>query len=213
MKLVCFSNNTAGGLVCDLLNNKLPIMIDYKTDSVQHKVFKIDDSPTIITEISDKNLLVWNELVKKKKNLNLWYGTHYHPSCIKLEDFKSVICITTLTEKSKIYRWLRYYHGWFKSEYSNWIEDETIEKIDKIRELSKNVFVEFKPHPNCKNIEFEDIVNGKFVMENNLNQTYFELWKENNQWLYEENLEQSWCVQRFFEAKWELETNQSFRYY
>lgn len=206
MNLVCFSNNTAGGLVCDLLNDKLPIIDNYKTTNKEHNIFKLTDSPTVMNEI------IWNNLVFRYKNSDLWYGTHCHPSCIKLEDFESVICVTTLTEKSKIYRWLRYYHGWFKSECLDWREDSTLEKIDKIRELSKNVFVEFKPYPNCKNIEFEDIVNGKFVEDNNLNQEYFEQWKQNNPWLYEENIEKSWCVQRFFEAKWELETNQPFRY-
>lgn len=47
MNLVCFSNNTAGGLVCDLLNNKQSMSDGYKIRSKEHNTFKIDDTPSI----------------------------------------------------------------------------------------------------------------------------------------------------------------------
>jgi hypothetical protein len=46
------------------------------------------------------------------------------------------------------------------------------------------MFDEFESHPSCKNIEFEDIVNGKFVEEYQLNIEYFNEWKCLNSWLY-----------------------------
>ncbi len=208
MNLVCFSNNTAGGLVCDLLNNKQYSADGYKLNSIEHSILKVGDSAGVYRLV---DLTLWNQrLLTLKKGI--YYGTHNHPSCIpNLVQFDNVIAITTSTRESKLYRWLRYYHGWFKSTQTNWIESQDLEKIDKIRILAYNVFEEFEPHPNCINIEFADIVSGKYINENKLNIDYFNIWKERNPWLYTENNE-SWAVKRFIEAECELLNNMPYRY-
>lgn len=44
----------------------------------------------------------------------------------------------------------------------------------------------WRPHPLCQNVEFEDIVNGTFVRDNNLNIEVFNYWKSINSFLYQE---------------------------
>jgi len=213
MKLICFSNNTAGALLCNLLNNNLLVdendPISYRVSSWQHHEFKIGDTPSIQRSIDIDN---WNQKINTWKNNNFWFGTHAHPSAIPdLSIFDEVIAITTTSRTSKLYRWLRYYHGWFKSVHPNWKETNDLEKIDKIRCLAYNVFDEFEPHSNCKNIEFEDIVSGKFIQDTNLNLNYFNEWKKRNSWLYSDN-NNMWAIQRFNEAEYELTTKTPYRY-
>jgi len=209
MKLVCFSNNTAGGLLCDLLNRKTSKFSGYKISNLEHSAFKIGDTPTIQTQI---NLHAWQSRIDRYKNQSEWFGTHAHPSCIPdLSVFEEVISITTVTRKSKLYRWLRYYHGWFKNAHPDWQESDSLEQIDKIRELAKNMFEVFLPHDNCKNVEFEDIVEGKFVKEFDLDIEHFSNWKTNNTWLYNFK-DADWAVQRFCEAEYEIATGVPFKY-
>lgn len=210
MKLVCFSNNTAGGLVCNLLNKQKIIFNGYKTKNQEHNLLKFEDTPTICNSIDDKKL--WYDITNKYKVTDLWYGTHVHPSGIpNINDYEEILTITTQTEKSKLYRWLRYYYGWYYTETVNWREDDTLEKIDKIRELSKNVFVEFKPYNNLNYVEFEEIVNGNFVKNNGLDQVEFANWKSANNFLYDSCLN-NWGTKRFYEAQYELRTNKPFKY-
>lgn len=208
MKLICFSNNTAGGLLCDLLNNRTSDFNGYSVSSPEHSVFKVGDTPSIQNSI---DLVEWNNLVKNYHE-DIWSGTHAHPSCIPdLSIFYKVIVITTETRDSKIYRWLRYYHGWFKTACPDWVESDELEKIDKIRCLAKNVLDSFVSHPVCANIEFADIVSGKYINENKLNVDYFNAWKERNPWLYTET-DESWAVKRFIEAEYELANKIPYRY-
>lgn len=181
----------------------------YKTTSYEHSIFKIDDTPGIQLTI---NVDQWNDLVLQYNNSSLWFGTHVHPTGIpNLDKFESVIVITTESRQSKLYRWLRYYYGWFKETEVNWIEKDDLESIDKIRHLSYNVFDTFTPHPACRNIEFEDIVSGKFIQQNNLNLDYFNIWKKKNSWLYSID-ENSWAIKRFNEAEYEILTKSSYKY-
>jgi hypothetical protein len=208
MKLVCFSNNTAGGLVCDLLNHQQSLFDGYKVDNAEHSLFKLGDTPTVQWHL---NHTAWAQLVNKHKNQDKWMGTHAHPTAIPdLSVFQSVIAITTTTRLSKLYRWLRYYHGWFLSETPDWKETGELHQIDKIRELSKNVFEEFTPHPGCINVEFEDIVSGAFVEDNHLNRDHFSAWQSANPWLY--CTKKSWAECRFDEAEWELQNNSHYKY-
>ena len=74
MNLVCFANNTGGGLVCDLLNNKFNIN-SYKTANIEHSKFKIGDTPTVqfLFDIDQ-----WNRIVDKIKfnpaRQYIWHG-------------------------------------------------------------------------------------------------------------------------------------------
>jgi len=207
MKLVCFSNNTAGGLVCDLLNQKTSIISGYKTAGPEHSAFKIGDTPTVQRTV---NPILWGEAVKRN-NLNIWLGTHLHPSGIPdRSQFQQILSITTETRQSKLYRWLRYYHGWFKNSHPDCTESNDLSRIDQIRELAKNVFEPFESFSGCWNVEFEDIVNGVFVTEHGLDIQHFNQWQKANDFLY--NLSDSWAIQRFNEAEWELTYKRPYKY-
>lgn len=210
MNLVCFSNNTGGGILCDLLNNKTPSMDGYKCTGAEHSLLKITDSPTISRTVDEPS---WNRRLTQllsRTNQNRWIGTHYHPSAISLEPFETVIAITTESRESKLYRWLRYYNGWFKIAESNWQETSNLDQIDKVRCLAKNVFETFESHPQCTNVEFADIVSGEFIYKNNLNKEHFAVWQQHNPWLYSDI--NTWAVDRFNEAEYEIINQTSFKY-
>ena len=207
MNLVCFPNNTAGGLVCDLLNNTQNLH-DSKTTGAEHNAFKFDDdTATVQTQV---DVSQWNRRVEQLAHTDLWYATHLHPSCIPDPTvFNNIIAITTTARSSKLHRWLRYYNVWFKNAHPTWTEDDSLGKIDKIRELAKNVFVEFAPCNGCENIEFSDIVSGQFVQNRGLNADYMHRWLTANPWLTDTD---SWATQRFNEAEWELQNHLPYRY-
>lgn len=207
MKLVCFSNNTAGGLVCDLLNQKTSAISGYKTAGPEHNALKIGDTPTIQRKV-DQSL--WASAVERNRS-DVWLGTHLHPSGIPDRlMFEQILAITTETRQSKLYRWLRYYHGWFKNAHPGWMESEELHTIDQIRELAKNVFEPFESFPGCWNVEFADIVTGKFVSEHRLDIHHFNQWQKANDFLYDSS--DSWAIRCFNEAEWELANNKPYKY-
>jgi hypothetical protein len=183
MNLVCFSNYTAGGLVCDLLNNKPNIVIiDRIVDNREHNVFKIGDNSHVYREFDEDRWLVQKTKLENKciKNIldrdDIWVGSHCHPSCIPdqyLQDFDKIITITTQTEPSKFYRFLRAWQsrGLFYPEHP-------------AEHYVQNVVEDFESFEKCVNIEFADIVEGRFVKDYNLNQENFDYWKSFNQILY-----------------------------
>lgn len=212
MKLVCYSNNTAGGLVCNLLNGTYieeTCHGPYDVASPYAHTFCVGDTSSIQTSI---DIPLWNQLIATNKDTNQWYGTHLHPSAIPdISVFDEVLVITTNSRLSKLYRWLRYYYGLFPRLWPGWTESDDLDKIDKIRCLSYNVFDPFISHINCKNIEFEDIVSGKFVIDYQLSWDYFLIWKLRNPWLYPIEYK-SWAVSRFNEAEYEILTGESYKY-
>lgn len=212
MKLVCFANNTGGGLVCNLLNSNYdlrPCHGPYDVTSDKSHKFCVGDTASIQTSL---DVTQWEQLIKKNKNDNNWLGTHLHPSIIPDPTiFDEIIAITTTSRISKLYRWLRYYHGLLPRLDPDWKESNNIESIDKIRCLAYNIFEEFMPHSSCTNIEFQDIISGKFVREYNLNIEYFQNWKERNPWLYPIDYS-SYPVLRFDEAEYEILNSIPFKY-
>jgi hypothetical protein len=172
MKLVCFPNQTAGSLVCDLLNNKTSNLIKGRVQSAEHNVLKIGDNGILVQKKFDKEKYFnkfnyYNSLSSSK---GVYYGTHIHPNYIpNLNEFEEVVCITDNSLESKWYRTLRLYEMEFKP-------DTTF-----IKQL-KDTFVD---HKDCINIEFRDIVSGKFVIDKNLNVEHFDNWRQQNSYLYE----------------------------
>jgi hypothetical protein len=213
MKLVCFSNNTGGGILCDLLNGNTPTFNQYKVTNFEHKLFHISDTPTIERNFDHKKWTkIFNKLSADSANKDVWAGTHYHPSIIpNLEKFSSVIAITTESRQSKLYRWLRYYYGWFRTTEPTFIENKSLDSIDKVRCLAKNVFEPFEADPRCDNYEFSTLVDGALIEKLGLNQEIFRRWKERNPWLYDHSLYQ-WGIDRFNEAEYEITTNLPYKY-
>jgi hypothetical protein len=208
MKLVCFSNNTAGGLVCDLLNHQRSGINSYRTTGSAHSAFKLGDSPGIQWSVDP---VTWQQQVDRFWGTDHWMGTHVHPSGIPdLNPFQQIVVISTESRRSRLYRWLRYYHGWFCHHDPHWVESDDLVSIDRIRELAKNVFDPYTPHPGCWNVEFEHIVSGQFVADHGLDHEYYQQWRNANQFLY--SSANSWAVQRFHEAEWEILNQKPYRY-
>jgi hypothetical protein len=175
MNLVCFSSLTAGALVCNLLNNRFVDIKESVVSSREHAVFKIGDE---IWGKTNRNYIKkdWDDRTKVRKNSKMWFGTHCHPSVIEcLPLFEKKINITTMTDTSKYYRFLRACHIYFAEDTS------------PRTTLVKSIVDDFEPHNECTNIEFSDIVDGTFVKEYNLNVDYFNSWKEHNNFLYKED--------------------------
>lgn len=209
MKLVCFPNNAAGGLVCDLLNRNTVSMDGYKTSNQEHSLFKFSDSQSIQWNV---DRIKWYLKLSQHKGQDKWFGTHCHPTGIPdLNEFDQVLSINVTTRNSKLYRWIRSYYGYFLKQNTDWQENNDIRYIDPAREFAKTVFESFTPSENCQNVEFEDIVSGKFIIENNLDLEQFQHWKEANSFLYSFT-ESDWCVRRFIEAEFEIENNEPWQY-
>ncbi len=202
MNLICFSNQTAGGLLCDLLNGaNYSVFNLYQINSPTHAAFKIGDRQNVYRTFDEQ---AWTQKVAKLDRWtadqlkNLWVGTHCHPSCIPnkhLQMFDKIIAITTENNRSKLLRFIRAYHGMYKMRGGKWngpepgykIQDDSFyfaNKVEDIKNLCNHTCMTFESHLSCINIEFEHIVDGSYVKEHNLNMTLFEEWKKFNPWLY-----------------------------
>jgi len=177
MNLVCFPNYCAGGLLCDLLNNKTTSLVDSTLPSVEHNTFKQNNFGFRVQRVFDIKL--WNKKVNMYREQPIYndtyFGTHIHPNYIPdLKVFNKVMVITDLTNLSKWYRFLRIFHLHLKNTDEHAVKDLLIQL--------KDTFVD---HNDCKNIEYCDIVNGEFVIENKLNVEHFNNWSKANSWLYD----------------------------
>lgn len=182
MNLVCFANHTAGGLVCDLLNNVKKInMYGMRSIGTAHGLFKIGDVGSVCRNFNEEYWNFQKTSLKSDQWLSsisdLWTGTHCHPSCIPekyLNQFEKILAITTERNTSKLYRYIRLCY----SKTYNITEPEII--------AAKDVMETFESYPGCINVEFEDIVNGKFVKDFKLSEVNFNKWKDSNKFLYED---------------------------
>lgn len=184
MNLVCFANHTAGGLLCDLLNDtrsQIDAPILYK--NIEHHVFTFKNNARVCRYFDEAT---WTQREKRiiDSSKDIWYGTHIHPSSIPesyFNKFNKVIAITTVTKRSKFYRFLRCYYLNDMAFTVNSIINSPKKDPEQIAELIKETF---EPDHRCINIEFEDIVDGKYVSENNLNMDQLNIWKNHNNFLF-----------------------------
>lgn len=214
MNLVCFPHYTCGGLLVDILSDTFSLInpINNGINSVAHSLGKIGDSATVLTDF-DKTQFI-NKLNSLKLSNDQWVGTHCWPGNIDLDIFNQVICVTTMTYRSRIYRWARaFYHYYFNS--TPW-QLAGMDLVDKQRETAKNYIIPFSPVPGAINIEFSEIVENNVQFQHLVNghNTYDSLhrWKEINKFLYANDFWQSIPVQRYYEAELELSLDQRYVY-
>lgn len=180
MNLICFSNFTAGALLCDLLNGTVNKIDGIVVRNNAHNFLKINDNGRVCRrfnkqywdrQLNGSNILLNTEILNKDLN-NFYVGTHSHPSCIPTEylnKFNKVISITTDSQESKFFRYIRMCHG-----LPSMMAEHNV----------NNVIESFESSSICTNIEFKDIVNGKYIVENNLNYVHYDNWKKANSFLY-----------------------------
>jgi hypothetical protein len=220
--LISFSHYTAGGLLGDILNDTWSEL--GKNNGIRsryHTIGKIRDTDTIVDNINQSefdNMLDYFNL--HKIDAHAWIGTHSWLGNIDLSNVGYVLNITTATERSKIYRWIRAYHLFFATQPEFKLDD--IDLIDKLRELAKNYIKPFNlvVKPNVINIEFAEIVEqtqsfndlvDRFDRLKNLNK-HMDRWKNVNSFLYDQKLWNNDLVKRYYEADYELKYNSPYRY-
>jgi hypothetical protein len=214
MNLVCFPHYTCGGLLVDILSDTFsPVHpVNNGINSVAHSVGKIGDSATVLTDFDATQFI--NKLNNLKLSNDEWVGTHCWPGNMDLDIFNQVICVTTMTYRSRIYRWARaFYHYYFNS--TPW-QLSGINLVDKQRETAKNYVVPFSPVPGVINIEFSEIVENNMQFQHLVNRhnadASLDRWKEINKFLYADDFWQSVPVQRYYEAELELSLARPYVY-
>lgn len=182
MNLVSFAAVTAGGLVCELLNNTTTeIGLNGTYNSFQHNLMK-NNSKTY--EFNEKK---WEDRLKYANALNqvwdnAWYGTHIYAGVLPekyANQFEKILIITTSTTLSKWYYFLRLLK--IRDDLRDVPLDENC--IEMVLDSVSEYY--FLPDARYINVEFEDVVSGKFVREFNLNPSQFDKWKQSNSYLYE----------------------------
>ena len=181
-----------GGIVTTILNNKQIIWdhrLDGSVDGPEHQALK--------------DVKAFDQNINKCKP-GVWY--HTHEDNIPLRYFNKKIIITTENIFSRYIIFLRC----TKFKNPNWIEDTTLESIDKIRELAKEYAIPriTKTRLGCESVELIDLLHGNHTLFNT-SDARWETWKEKNNYLYEKN---TWMSKRFSEALWETENQQLFKY-
>jgi len=210
MKLICFPHYTCGGLLCDVLNNTFsPLAANGGIASIHHSVGKIGDAGSIFEQFDS------DVLIKALANVpdDTYAGTHCWPGSLPLEKFNRIINVTTATERSKMYRWVRAYNLYYLPQWQNL---SGIELIDKIRETAKNYVVPFRPvfAENVYNLEFSEVVENTVEFNQIVVNTdrHLERWCGLNNFLYDPNFWNRTEVKAYYQAVYELELNQHYVY-
>lgn len=213
MNLICFPHYTCGGLLVDIFSDTFsPINPNNGVGSVGHSLGKIGDSDTVLTEFDTTRFIT--KLINLKLSDDEWVGTHCWPGNMNLDIFNQVICVTTMTYRSRIYRWARaFYHYYLASE--PW-QLFGMNLVDKQRETAKNYVIPFVPVAGAINIEFSEIVENNMQFQHlvtgHATTVSLHRWKEINKFLYAEDFWQSVPVQRYYEAELETALRQSYVY-
>lgn len=221
--LICFPHYTSGGLLTDILNNHCS---ETNTlgglSSIEHNIGKIGDSNSIFTNFTQQE---FDSIINKAQHSQLpdgtWLSTHCWPGNISVEKFNKIILVTTATYKSKIYRWARAYHYYYKPKDNITIFDD-LELIDKHRQNAKNYLQAFCPlyNTNVYNIEFSEIVEETVYFTQLIDQMntanflkkHMENWKKTNIFLYSDTFWNSFPVIRYYEAEYETHIKESYIY-
>lgn len=213
MKIVSFPHYTCGGLLCDILNATWsPVNHKGGIDSMHHSLGKIGDSDTVYRDFDKQQL----EKLLQSITGEHWVGTHCWLGTVDTDLYDQIINITTMTYRSRLYRWARaYYHYYLKSD--PWQDLQGITEIDKQRETAKNYLQCFEPVLNTKttNLEFADVVECgaafREIMPADV-ETHMSRWRQINHFLYAPDLWRSAAADRFHEAEHESVLDQSYRY-
>lgn len=214
MKLLCFPHYTAGGLICDILENKFsPIGSHGGILSTTHLLGKIGDSDSIFVEFDPAE---FNLMLSAYQDTNTLIGTHCWPGNVTIPGNINIMLITTETSKSRIYRWLRAWHLYF-SKLDNTKDLSGLDLIDKQRELAKNYVAPFRAIHGATSLEFADIVEttAEFynAVKDSATEQHMTRWKQINHFLYDCDLWNNELVQRYYEAEFEIAHGRFYQYH
>lgn len=212
MKIVSFPHYTCGGLLCDILNGTWSEVQYGGIDNKLSNTGKLPDVDGMLFDF-DHDVLMQNFIAKDRGS---WLGTHCWVGNMDLEKFEKIIVVSTMTYKSKLYRWIRACHHWYQNS-SPWQNLSGIDMIDKERETAKNYLKEFPMihHPRAINIEFADVVElrASFIEVIGSGQDrYLQRWRDLNSFLFDPNLLTCDAANRFYEAEFEFRTGKHYVY-
>ena len=211
MKIVSFPHYTCGGLLCDILNDTFSEVDAHGgINGQQHAIGKIEDSDSILEEFDFE--LLWQRL--QEFSQGQWAGTHCWLGRTDLSKFDRVINITTMTYRSRLYRWQRAHHH-YHSKRPEWQQLKGMDLIDKQRETAKNYLTPFRAisgHPVI-NLEFADVVESKpsfIALLPPQHQKHLDRWQQINSFLYDSTDQDA--ADRFHEAEHEVMLNERYVY-
>jgi hypothetical protein len=212
--LVCFSHYTAGGLLCDILNDTYSeIGSNGGIKSLHHSLGKISDSDTVLIDYDVEKIVQQISVLPS----HTWAGTHCWPGKLPTDCFGEIINVTTVTHRSQCYRWLRSYYHYFSKIWK--LSPNDMDFIDKCRETAKNYLVPFEPvwENNVVNIEFADIVENTAefckIAKNKDISKHMQRWKMINNFLYDSSLWSHQLVKIFYQAQLETELKRYYIYH
>jgi hypothetical protein len=218
MNLICFPHYTCGGLLTDIFNQTFSeVAPNGGINSINDRLGKIGDSDTVFdqynTEEFDLAISYLQTVVKKDE----WVATHCWPGIMDTSMFNQVLSVTTATYRSKLYRWMRACHHYYKKSDA-WLAVSGLARIDKERETAKNYLKPFLPITvkNVVNIEFSEIVDTgpeflNLVAGLEIN-SHIERWKSLNYFLYNNDIWNSTEFLRFYEAELETQLSKFYIY-
>lgn len=214
MNLVCFPHYTCGGLLCDILNaTHSPISQNGGVASLHHNFAKMGDSDSVLVDYDVDQFMKRISTAPK----HCYLGTHNWPGLLPLDKFNQVINVTTVTHRSRLYRWLRAYHFYY-SNSKPWLSVQGQDRIDKERETAKNYLISFVPvtHPCVINLEFSDIVELKPSFTNLIadydSVGQIQSWRRQNNFLFDWPTWTSVASNRLHEAEVEVNLNVPYVY-
>lgn len=214
MNLICFPHYTCGGLLCDILSNKMSPLDPVRNaiNSFEHSIGKIGDSDSVFENFDPTDF--FKQISDIDNDSNTYIGTHCWPGNLDISRFDKVICVTTETWRSRVYRWARvFYHYYIPSEPWQLVG---LDLIDKQRETAKNYIQPFRSVSGAINIEFSDVVDNTLVFRQLINGCEFEQslsrWQKINNFLYQHDFWSSVPLQRYHEAEYEINLNQRYVY-
>lgn len=190
MNIVTVGSFCAGGIATDLLNcERNP----FETSVIQSKwnhILKIADYQSRLHITLPEHTKEWLKrteyLVQKDWTKGKYFGAHQPPQLIpNLNIFEHVINVTTNSDKSRFYRFLRHYY--IEINGQKMIQERAIDEIKNMMNSCKfdTEWVDYDA-PNVTNVEFEDIVEGKFCDSINGDQEHMAKWQKRNYFIFQE---------------------------
>lgn len=214
LNLVCFPHYTCGGLLCDILNDTFSAEYNGGVSNLCHNAGKIGDTLTVMSDFDPEKFQQKISQIELKDNT--WISTHCWPGKLDLTQFNRVIVVTTCTNRSRVYRWVRTFNHYFAKTWTNLHGQEL---IDKSRETAKNYLVPFMPvfNFNVVNLEFAEVVENtkefNIAIQGTQSDRHVKRWQQLNNFLYSEDFWNSFAVKRFHEADLEVALKRYYQYH
>ena len=190
MKIVCVGSYCAGALICDLLNGEAS---PFETSVIQNRfnhTLKVGPDDKFLHLVLPTHLAEWEKLTTRLVGAEWTEGKafgHHQPIFLipNLDIFEEVYNITTTTMKSRWYRFLRHY--WIEINGQKMMQEYSMDNIKGMINIIKHdpswLPVE---GPNITNIEFEDVVSGKWCEETGGDMKHMATWRRKNKFILDD---------------------------